>query len=708
MTGLTRATRPVAYRVSILARTVSTKLARGGRAGGKNAASAPVASTISLEPDLTPVRQYNSPDVLARLPHHSTASNRFLFFWMFRFLKPVKGVVFFACLWLTLGVTVEILTAKSIERAVNRIQSLAVASSSQGFWQWFWRDASAGAQSFRNVMLILCGLMLATLVLRYLKEVANTKMSMHMVYYIREAIYDKLQRVGFAFHDALSSGQLINRALSDLQNVRAFIQTAVLTTLDIVLAVGGYIILMITINPWLALLSLLPLPIWTYYILRFSRVVQPAAKSVMESEDKNVSLITEAIAGVHVIKAFATEKQETQKYDGNLDIYLGRTLKRIRLFADFTPVIRTIAMASYLTLFLVAGILMIEGKVQAGGFLILGGAMGAILSRLQQVSTINEQYQNAMVSSRRLYEVLTAPPTVPEMEDAKTLPAGKGAVRFENVTFGYDPEKPVLHDISFDVPGGSIVAIVGPTGAGKSTLVNLITRFYDPQQGRILVDGIDVRELSLSSLRSQVSFVFQETYLFSDTAAGNIAYGRPHITPEEIEAAARLAQAHEFIEALPGGYQTMLGERGSSLSGGQKQRLAIARAILTNPRILVLDDATAAIDPETEDLIRKGMRLVMKGRTTFVIAHRISTVKQADLVIVLEAGRITQMGTHDQLMAEEGHYRDIANVQLYGDEDMRGPAEDLPSHMDRVRKPSLQPIGAPRDNSPDREEEEMV
>ena len=709
MTGLTRATRPVAYSVSILAKTVSTKLARGGRAGGKNAASAPVASTTSIEPDLTPVRQYNSPDVLARLPHHSTASNRFLFFWMFRFLKPVKGVVFFACLWLTLGVTVEILTAKSIERAVNRIQSLAVASSTQGFWQWFWRDPSAGAQSFRHVMLILCGLMLATLVLRYLKEVANTKMSMHLVYYIREAIYDKLQRVGFAFHDALSSGQLINRALSDLQNVRGFIQTAVLTTLDIVLAVGGYIILMITINPWLALLSLLPLPIWIYYILRFSKVVQPASKSVMESEDKNVSLITEAIAGVHVIKAFATEKQETQKYDGNLGTYLDRTQKRIRLFADFTPVIRTIAMASYLTLFLVAGILMIEGKVQAGGFLILGGAMGAILSRLQQVSTINEQYQNAMVSSRRLYEVLTAPPTVPEKEDTKALPAGKGAVRFENVSFGYNPARPVLHDINFDVPGGSIVAIVGPTGAGKSTLVNLITRFYDPQQGRILVDGIDVRDLSLSSLRSQVSFVFQETYLFSDTAAGNIAYGRPHITPEEIEAAARLAQAHEFIQALPGGYQTMLGERGSSLSGGQKQRLAIARAILTNPRILVLDDATAAIDPETEDLIRKGMRLVMKGRTTFVIAHRISTVKQADLVIVLEAGRITQMGTHNQLMAEEGHYRDIATVQLYGDEDMPAPAEDSPSHMDRLRDPrGLQTVAAPHEDSEKRGEEEMV
>jgi ABC-type multidrug transport system fused ATPase/permease subunit len=710
MTGLTRAVRPVAYPVSILARTVSTKLARGGRAGGKTSPSpSSVASTTSSGPDLTPVREYNSPDVLAQLPHFTAASNRFLFFWMFRFLKPVKGVVFFACLWLTLAVAVEIFVAKWIERAVNRIQSLGIGSSAPGFMQWFWRDASPDARSFRHVMLILLGLMLATLLLRYLKEVANTKMSMHLVYFIREAVYDKLQRVGFAFHDALSSGQLINRALSDLQNVRAFVQTAVLTTLDIVLAVGGYIILMITINPWLALLSLVPLPIWIYYILRFSKVVQPAAKSVMESEDRNVSLITEAIAGVHVIKAFATERQETDKYDRNLGTYLDRTLKRIRLFADFTPVIRTIAMASYLTLFLVAGILMIEGKVQAGGFLILGGAMGAILSRLQQVSTINEQYQNAMVSSRRLYEVLTAPPTVPERDDAKAFAAGKGSVRFEQVSFGYDTAKPVLHDITFDVPGGSIVAIVGPTGAGKSTLVNLITRFYDPQKGRILIDGIDVRELKLSSLRSQVSFVFQETYLFSDTAAGNIAYGRPHITGAEIEAAARLAQAHEFIETLPGGYQTMLGERGSSLSGGQKQRLAIARAILTNPRILVLDDATAAIDPETEDLIRKGMRLVMKGRTTFVIAHRISTVKQADIVIVLEGGRITQMGTHNQLMSEDGHYRDIANVQLHGDEDMPTPAEDSPSHMDRVRDPKgLQTVGAPHEDQEKRGEEEMV
>jgi ABC-type multidrug transport system fused ATPase/permease subunit len=339
-------------------------------------------------------------------------------------------------------------------------------------------------------------------------------------------------------------------------------------------------------------------------------------------------------------------------------------------------------------LFLAGSLIILHGKMNAGDVTVLMTAMGTILGKLQQVGAINEQYQNAIVSARRLYEVLMAPPTVPEKPDAKPLPNGVGSVRFEHLTFGYDAAKPVLNDIDFEVKGGSVVAIVGPTGAGKSTLVNLLSRFYDPQQGRVLIDGVDLRDAQLSSIRTQVGFVFQETYLFSDTVEANIAYGRPNIRGGEIEAAARLAQAHEFIEQLAHGYQTMLGERGSSLSGGQKQRLAIARAILTNPRILVLDDATAAIDPETEDLIRKGMKFVMHGRTTFIIAHRISSVKRADLVIVLEHGRIAQRGTHEQLMSEPGHYRDIAAAQLQGDEEedaIAKPSVDQPSHMDRVK-----------------------
>jgi ABC-type multidrug transport system fused ATPase/permease subunit len=608
----------------------------------------------------------------------ASITNQDLFRWMFRFLRPVTGYVFLACLWLSASVAVEVITTLATGAAVDDINALhPIGMMPAGLTGWL-RSADPAVSRLRWVIVLLSVLIVIMVIVRYLREVANAKMSMNMVYYIREAVYDKLQRVGFAFHDAISTGQLINRALSDLQNVRAFVQTAIISTLDIGLTVVFYIVMIwLRVNHWMALLSLAPLPIWTYYIYKFSERVQPVGKSVMESQDKNVSIIAETIAGVHVIKAFATEQQEITKYRGSCDQFLTRTLQRIRLFADFQPVIRSIATASHLSLFLVGGILLLRGQLQPGHLLILSAAMAAILARLQQVATINEQYQNAIVSSRRLYEVLMALPSVSENPAAKALPPGRGELVFENVSFGYDPAKPVLHDINLRIAAGSIVALVGPTGCGKTTFVNLIARFYDPQQGRILLDGMDLRDATLNSLREQVAFVFQETYLFSDTVAANIAYGRPHVLDAagrplpgrgEIEMAARLAQAHEFIEALPKGYDTVLAERGSSLSGGQRQRLAIARAILTDPRIMVLDDATAAIDSETEDLIRRGMRLVLQGRTTFVIAHRISTVKQADVVLVVEHGRITQTGTHAELMRCDGHYREIAAVQLYGDD----------------------------------------
>jgi ABC-type multidrug transport system fused ATPase/permease subunit len=613
---------------------------------------------------------------------------------MFHFMRPVGMLVFWACLWTGLVAGVEVLTNLQTGLAVNKMKSLtgAAAPADNSLFHWL---LTPGAASLRLTVSMLLGLVLCMLVLRYLKEVANARMSMEMVFYIREGVYDKLQRVGFAFHDSITSGQLINRALSDLQNVRAFVQTAVIVTLDIVLAVAFNIILIWTRSPWVAWLSLVPLPIWTFYILRFSRKIQPVARTVMEADDRNVSIITEAISGVHVIKAFATEQQEVNRYIAHCDTFKGRVLGRIRMFANFQPIIRSIAMAALVSMFLVAGIEMIRGHLLAGDLLILGGAMGSILGRLQQVSTINEQYQNAIVSARRLHEVLTAEQTIPENPHASELPAGDGEVVFDDVTFGYAADKPVLRNISFTVKGGSIVAIVGPTGAGKTSLVNLLARFYDPQSGNIRVDGMNLRDTTLTSLRTQVAFVFQETYLFSDTVAANIAYGRPDISRAKIEAAAKAAQADEFIQQFPNKYDTVLAERGASLSGGQKQRLAIARAILTDPRILILDDATAAVDPETEGLIRRGMKQVMHGRTTFVIAHRISTVKQADLVIVLEHGQVTQAGTHAELMAQDGHYRQIAEVQLYGDEEPPG-SESNPSHMKRLQ--SQRPtVTGPRD-----------
>jgi ATP-binding cassette subfamily B protein len=607
---------------------------------------------------------------------------------MFRFVRPIWPLAAIACFWQASWVLLEILSINQAGVVANFLPRIRDSSHAKelGFLRWV-SSAEPAARELRWLVLVLGVLVICYALLRYLREVANTKMSMNMVFYIREAVYDKLQRVGFGFHDALTSGQIINRALSDLQNVRQFVQTAILTTLEIVLVVVGCIILIGTRNVWVAALALLPLPIWTWYILRFSKVIQPAAKSVMEAEDKNISIITENIAGVHVVKSFATERQEIGKYAENCDVFKSRVLRRIRLFANFNPVIRSIAQASYLTLFFAGGYLMLKGKMAAGDMLILGGAMGAILNRLQQVATINEQYQNAIVSAQRLHEVLAATATVPERAGARDLAPGPGAVAFDDVTFGYSPEKSVLKNVSFEARGGSIVAIVGPTGAGKSTLVNLIARFYDPQQGKIRLDGVDLRDVTLGSLRTQVAFVFQETYLFSDTVAANVAYGRPGITGGEIEAASRLAQAHEFIETMQKGYDTLLSERGSSLSGGQKQRLAIARAIVTNPRVLILDDATAAIDPETEDLIRRGMHFVMRGRTTFVIAHRISTAKRADMVIVLEHGRIAQTGTHDELMQQDGHYREIAEVQLYADDDERRlKRTEHPAHMERVQE----------------------
>jgi ATP-binding cassette subfamily B protein len=576
----------------------------------------------------------------------------------------------------------EVLGTRQTGLLVDEIQVLHhQKQGAQTLWQFLTSEHSQLAK-FRIVLVGLLILTILMLILRYVRITYEMKMSMNMVYYLREAVYDKLQRVGFKFHDTISSGQLINRALTDLQNVRQFIQSAVLVSLEIVLMVAGYLALVASRSPWAVLLAIVPLPLWVWYIVRFGRKAQPVGKAMMEADDRNVSLITESIAGVHVVKAFATEQQEITKYGENLDTFFHRVLVRIRLFANFTPIMRGIATAANLMLCGAAGILILKGKLNVGDMLVLGSAMGAILGRLQQIGAINEQYQTAIVSARRLYEVLMAPPTVNESPNARTLPPGPGHVRFENVSFGYDPAKCVLSNLDFEVPGGSVVAIVGPTGAGKSSLVNLLARFYDPTSGIIRIDGVDIRELSLNQLRSEISFVFQETYLFSDTVEANIAYGRPHMNGGPVEAAARLAQAHEFIEQLPEGYQTVLAERGSSLSGGQKQRLAIARAILSNPRILVLDDATAAVDPHTEYLIRKGMKFAIYGRTTFVIAHRLSTAKRADKVVVMDHGRIVQMGTHDQLMAQDGHYRDIAAVQLGTGAKMQ-VSESL-SHMDRV------------------------
>ncbi len=597
---------------------------------------------------------------------------------MFSFIKPVRGIACLTVLVILIAVLIDT-CAENIRRIiVNKISDLfhvqtvttgpATVTESNGsaaghdvVWQQFVHGPMKGVLVSIGMLgvLVICGAIVG-----YFRQVANTMFTMQKVYHMRSAAYDRLQRVGFAFHDEHSSGALINRALSDLQNVRAFLQNSLTMTVEIFAVVVAYNILLATINWQIALAAFVPIPLWIWYINRYSKKMQPAQAAFMKAGDDLVTVFTENIGGVHVVKAFATEKTEIKKYNAAADFFFDRVMKVVDLTRNFVPTIRGIASASHLSLFLLGSILVIRGHLKVGDLLLFGSAMGKILGQLQQIPTISDQYQKAIVSARRFFEILDAPSTVPEVDNAPPLPRGKGAVEFHFVNFGYTPDKPVVHDIAFDVEGGSVVALVGPTGAGKSTIVQLLARFYDPQAGQMFIDGVDIKKVSLSSLRQSIGFVFQETFLFSDTVANNIRYGHPDATMGDVEAAARLAQAHDFIMELPQGYDSMLGERGSSLSGGQRQRLAIARALVSNPRILVLDDALAAVDPETEHLISRALELMMVDRTVFIIAHRLSTVKAADVVIVIENGRITQAGTHKELLHQKGHYRHIAEVQL--------------------------------------------
>jgi ATP-binding cassette, subfamily B, bacterial len=588
---------------------------------------------------------------------------------MARFIGHVKWTALVACALVTAWVWVDVsairLTGDILTHVQEAISVGNLVSLEVTFWQSLRQpplDGIVEMIAWLGVLVLVGGL------IRYGREYSNAKFAMDIVYPMRAGIYDRLQRVGFAFHDEHSSGALINRAFSDLQNVRAFLQVGLIVTAEIVAFVVGMNILILSVNKWMAVLALVPVPFWIWYILRFSKKIQPVQAEFMKAGDELVTVVTENVSGVHVVKAFATEQTETAKYNAAAERFFGKVMAAVKLWRNFVPVIRGIASASQLALFAGGAVLVVKGRVAVGDLLIFGMAMSQILSRLQQINQISEQYQKAIVSARRFYEVLDASSTVPEEPHAPGLPArttgGRGAVEFNFVTFGYHPDKPVLQDIAFDVPAGSIVALVGPTGAGKSTLVQLLARFYDPQKGQIFIDGLDIRKASLPSVRGEIGFVFQETFLFSDTVANNIRYGHPDAELGAVEAAARIAQAHDFIMELPRGYDTMLGERGATLSGGQRQRLAIARGILSNPRILVLDDALAAVDPETEHLISRALELVMVDRTVFIIAHRLSTVKAADLVIVLENGRITEAGNHQELMRQHGHYRHIAEVQL--------------------------------------------
>ncbi len=485
-----------------------------------------------------------------------------------------------------------------------------------------------------------------------------------IVVHLRSAVFEKMQRLSFRFFDDNASGTIINRVTGDVQNVRLFVDGVVVQTVILTLSLLIYLIYMLNIHVLLTLACLATTPLLWVTAAIFSRIVQPAYRRERELFDGVVRTIGENASGIHVVKGFAQEGRQIRRFAQDNHRLVEHKERIFWWVSIFPPLIGLLTHLNLVILLAYGGYLVVQGDLPLGtGMIVFAGLLQQFSGQVANIANIANSVQQSLAGARRVFEVLDAPVGVQSPPHPRRLSRARGAVAFDNVTFAYEPGRPVLENISLDVEPGRCIALLGATGSGKSTLLSLIPRFYDPQEGRVRVDGIDVRQLDLDELRRNVGMVFQESFLFSDTIAANIAFGQPQATRQQVEQAARIAAAHDFIMSMPAGYDTVLEEAGANLSGGQRQRLAIARAVLLEPPILLLDDPTAAIDPQTEREILEAMDNAIAGRTTFVIAHRLSTLRRADLIVVLQAGRIIQRGTHEQLMNQRGPYRSAARLQ---------------------------------------------
>ncbi len=489
---------------------------------------------------------------------------------------------------------------------------------------------------------------------------------------LQAAVFAKLQHLGFDFFDRQSSGAIINRATGDIQAIRTFVDTVLIQTLVTVISLGVYIGYMISIHARLSFACLATLPaLWVACVV-FSRLVHPEYVRNRALFDRMILTLAECVQGMNVIKGFAREREMADRFETDNRAVKDQQQRIFWRVSTFSPAIDLLTQINLVVLLIYGGKLVIDGTLPLGaGLVVFAGLLQQFSNQVSTTAQIANGVQESLTGARRVFEILDAPLGVQSPADPVRPARLRGALRLEGVTFEYEPGNPVLRDVSFSVAPGQCIAVVGETGSGKSALLSLIPRFYDPVRGRVLVDGHDVRSLDVQWLRSRVSVVFQESFLFSDTVAANICFGRADATAEDIAAAAKAARAHDFIEALPQGYETTLGESGVDLSGGQRQRLAIARALLTNPSILLLDDPTAAIDPETEHEILNAIEQAISGRTTFVVAHRLSTLRRADRILVLERGRIVQTGTHAELVRVSGTYRRAALHQMIDAESRR-------------------------------------
>ena len=468
---------------------------------------------------------------------------------------------------------------------------------------------------------------------------------------MRTAMYAKLLRLSFGFYDRHQTGQLMSRATVDLQGVRFFLGYGLIFFFQNLFTIVGVGIVVFLMSWKLALIVVAIAPLLTAVAYRYSHVSHPLLREVQQKMADVATVAEENIVGVHVVKSFAQEDEEQQKFERRSEQVFDLSVQANRQRAFYIPLLSFLPLLAQAAFLLIGGRMVTSGSLSLADFVRFNFLLAMLIAPLRSLGMWIGQAQRATASGERIFQVIDEPEDIVDAPGAPGLPPGPGLVRFEDVTFGYDPERPVLQDVSLELEAGKVVAVIGHTGAGKTTLASLVPRFYDVQHGRVTIDGADVRDVTLTSLRREIGVVAQDPFLFSATVRENIAFGRAEATDAEVERAARLAQAHEFVTALPQGYDTMIGERGITLSGGQRQRVAIARALVVDPRILILDDATASVDATTESKIREGLREAMRGRTTLIIAHRLSTIALADEIAVLEDGRVVVHGTPEESRA---------------------------------------------------------
>ncbi|GDX67191.1 ABC transporter ATP-binding protein [Anaerolineae bacterium] len=497
--------------------------------------------------------------------------------------------------------------------------------------------------------------------------------SQTVAFEIRNELFDKIQRLSFSYHDQNQTGQLMIRATDDIEKVRLFIGQGLVQLAGAAILLVATLSLLLTTNWQLALVSMPILPAALIIFMIFGIVSQPLFAKVQARISDLNTVLQENLAGIKVVKAFAREEMQQAKFHTAAGNLLSQTMTVSRVFSFLFPVVLLVANLGQASVLYFGGKQIVNASLTLGEYQEFSLYLIYLFLPLAQFGIIITQLGQASASAARIFEILDATSDVRDKPDAVTLPVVSGRVTFDNVTFKYPGGgDPVLSEVSFTVEPGQCVALLGATGSGKTTIINLLPRFYDPSSGSIIIDGHDLRSITLDSLRSQIGIVLQETTLFSSTIRENIAFGRPSATLAEVQAAARAAAADDFIDAMPEGYDTPVGERGSTLSGGQKQRIAIARALLLNPRLLILDDATSSVDLQTESRIQAALDHLMRGRTSFVIAQRISTVINADLILVLDRGKIVASGRHFDLLENNGLYAEICRSQLTGD-----PAQQL-------------------------------